>query len=380
MIGQSYRRSRHGAGFSLIELMLALALGLVIVTGIVQLFVSNSQTYTVLNGQARMQENARFALEFISRGARSAGYYGCLRDPQNLVKGLAGDWGLIPEVDVSRPVQGYEGNPGGTWTPGLLTLPRSDVVDANVRYKGQGIDSRVIAPGTDVVVFRGLRQPGARLAQVLQPDGTPVVVAPGGDAGIAVNDVVMIVNCEQSAVVRVTGIATTSTEATLLLATGATATTSADGPAEVFFRNAATIDSPTGNVPFTLSFLGRSYGEDAVVSVVESTYFFIAPGLGQNNLGATPLALWQKVGTAAPAELVQGVENLQVLYGIDTTLNDQVPNANRYVTANNVPDPSQVVSVRISLTVNSVDAVDGEEQLRRTVSKTIVLRNSNPGA
>ena len=61
-------------GFSLIELMLALALGLVVVTGIVQLFIGNSQTYTVLNGQSRLQENARFGFEFITQAARSAGY------------------------------------------------------------------------------------------------------------------------------------------------------------------------------------------------------------------------------------------------------------------------------------------------------------------
>jgi hypothetical protein len=150
------------------------------------------------------------------------------------------------------------------------------------------------------------------------------------------------------------------------------------------FLNAANVVSPIGPVPFTLSFIGRSYGPDTVIGVLESTYFFVADGAGQDNLGAAPLALWQKVGDDAPVEIVQGVENLQVLYGIDTTLADGIPNANRYVTFNNLPDPddpSSVVALRVSVTVNSVDQVtDDADLLRRTVSKTILLRNANPEA
>src|SRR5690554_2018743 len=111
MIRRQIRRTRSG-GFSLVELLLALALGLVVVTGIVQLFVGNSQTYNILNGQARLQESARFALEFISQTARSAGYLGCAPQPDKLVRGLRGDWDQLPEFDVTRIVQGYD-NAGG---------------------------------------------------------------------------------------------------------------------------------------------------------------------------------------------------------------------------------------------------------------------------
>ena len=71
-VRRSGQRRRAVAGFSLIELLLALALGLVAVTGVVQLFVSNSRTYDVSTGQARLQENARFALDFVARAARSS--------------------------------------------------------------------------------------------------------------------------------------------------------------------------------------------------------------------------------------------------------------------------------------------------------------------
>jgi type IV pilus assembly protein PilW len=68
-------------GFSLIELMLALTLGAIVTFGIVQLFVGNNQTYTMLNGQSRMQEAARFAVDFVSRSARAAVISAAIRNP-----------------------------------------------------------------------------------------------------------------------------------------------------------------------------------------------------------------------------------------------------------------------------------------------------------
>jgi len=63
---------------------------------------------------------------------------------------------------------------------------------------------------------------------------------------------------------------------------------------------------------------------------------------------------------------------------VDTTLTDGISNANQYVDFNDVPDPNQVVSLRISVAVNSVDTVDAGNRLSRTFSKTVLLRNANP--
>ncbi len=78
--------SRHKQrGLSLVELMVALALGMVLMAGFVQIFMSVRSTYAVNEASSRMQENGRFALEFISQHARMAGY----RDPKHIDRPLA---------------------------------------------------------------------------------------------------------------------------------------------------------------------------------------------------------------------------------------------------------------------------------------------------
>ncbi len=150
------------------------------------------------------------------------------------------------------------------------------------------------------------------------------------------------------------------------------------------FENAATIASPTGPIPYTLSFLGRSYSEEAVVGEVETTIFFVAPtSAGTNNRGDVPLSLWRRVGSTLAVELIEGVEDLQVLYGIDNTPADGVSDVNQYVTFANVPpDLDQIIAVRVSVTANSVDVVSdvGDGILRRTFTQTILVRNANPAA
>lgn len=328
---------RRTSGFSLVELLLALVLGLVVVTGIVQLFVGNSRTYNVLTGQARMQENARFALEFITQAARSAGYFGCSLDRTNYVNGLGGEWQNIPdrEWDITQIIQADAG-----W-----------------------------------VRFRGTRLPAQRVVQVTQPDDNPVVTAPGGNPGFAVGDIVVLSSCEQGAVFRVTGMNTVGNEAELLhqpAPPGGCA-----GSPYTAVGNAQCVVGIDGFVPYTLSMLSRSYGADSTVGALENATFFIAPGADGND------ALWQDVNGIAN-ELVSGVEDLQVLFGIDNDPGDGVARVAQYVDFGNLPDPndlSNVVALRISVTVNSVDEVtDDGNLLRRTYSKTIQMRNSNPEA
>lgn len=60
-------------GFTLIEVMIAIALGLVLGIGIVSLFSTTSHTNKLQNGLARLQENGRFAASTMERDLRMVG-------------------------------------------------------------------------------------------------------------------------------------------------------------------------------------------------------------------------------------------------------------------------------------------------------------------
>ena len=64
---------RHQAGFSLVELMIAITLGLVVLLAVGSIYIGSRQTYRVQEDNARIQEAGRYALEVIGRSIRQAG-------------------------------------------------------------------------------------------------------------------------------------------------------------------------------------------------------------------------------------------------------------------------------------------------------------------
>ena len=70
---------RLASGFSLIELMVALVLGLLVTGAAFAILQSNQATYRSNEGLNRIQENARIAFELMSRDIRAAGGSACSR-------------------------------------------------------------------------------------------------------------------------------------------------------------------------------------------------------------------------------------------------------------------------------------------------------------
>ena len=64
-------------GLSLVELLIALVLGLVLMSGVIQVFITTKQAYNLNEEMTWIQENARFSMGFLSEDLRMAGYYGC---------------------------------------------------------------------------------------------------------------------------------------------------------------------------------------------------------------------------------------------------------------------------------------------------------------
>lgn len=353
--GPSRKRARRACGASLIELMLALGLGVIVASGAARLFADSQRGYVLLHGQTRMQESARQALDFIARSVRSAGYMGCRSASITVQKTLNGAWDSIFEVDVSRPVEAFDGTDARgspeSWTPSLSRLPRKGVQ----RAFGRGVDVGAILPLTDVLVLRRVAWPGARLAEAAEPDSFPVV-QDDGELGLDAGDFAVISDCRQATLFRVNRIERENRIATLVLATG-----------ERLFDNGP-------GVP--LSATGMPYGtetspEGAAVFGVVTEIYFVARGSGRNNVGSVPSSLWRKTTTDRPVELIQGIEDLQVRLGVDGNRDGAV---DRYALAGDARG-QDVRSIDVRLTSNSVDAVDGAEPMRRTFSRVISLRN-----
>lgn len=89
------QRSRRSRGFSLTELLVAMVVGLLLMAGLVTLMVNSKKNYAQQDYSARLQENARFAVQFLTYDIRMAGYYGCSND-------IVND-GSVTAFDVPNP-------------------------------------------------------------------------------------------------------------------------------------------------------------------------------------------------------------------------------------------------------------------------------------
>jgi type IV pilus assembly protein PilW len=137
MTPQSLPRRPTGQGFSIPELLVALAIGMLILAGMTTLFVRNSRTQTEVERANRQIENGRYAIGLLSTDLRNAGFYGefdptPLADPPGVPDPCAP---TLPALRAALPlhVQGYA---AGATLPSCL----SDV-----------------KPGTAVVVVRHTR-------------------------------------------------------------------------------------------------------------------------------------------------------------------------------------------------------------------------------
>jgi type IV pilus assembly protein PilW len=133
-------------------------------------------------------------------------------------------------------------------------------------------------------------------------------------------------------------------------------------------------------------------GKLETFSFRDVTYF-----IGKRDTSATtPPSLYRAVGSTA-REMVEGVENMQILYGVDTThLAEKQRTAGKYVTADQVGAGgwNDVVSVKISVLMRSFEKNTSGTQtinfnnvalsyndgyLRQAYSTTITLRNRTVG-
>lgn len=146
--------TRRNAGFGLIELLIALALGVLLVSGATQVFLSARETYLAQYAAAIAQEDARFVLSKIAQEIRMIGMFGCLSADSIInapavfqtpvswqgaagsrswrfvsgdvgLQGTRPDWTVVS--DCKRYAQAYAGQPGPL-APGETAFALRNVV------------------------------------------------------------------------------------------------------------------------------------------------------------------------------------------------------------------------------------------------------------
>lgn len=81
------------SGFSLVELMIAMTLGLVTVGAVGWVYLGTSQTYRSQDSLARLQEGARYAFEVIGNDVRMTGAHACFSASEtNVINGFDTRW------------------------------------------------------------------------------------------------------------------------------------------------------------------------------------------------------------------------------------------------------------------------------------------------
>jgi type IV pilus assembly protein PilW len=342
-------RPRRLAGFTLVELMVALALGLVLAYTMASVYGSTKAAFRRMDELSSMQRSVRTAFEYLAGDARMVGHLGCFTRRDS-------GFTPFPAVDLTNNYAvGVEGYDYQNSAPGQLTLagasPANDTSAsdwaANLPSAGgttpmplATIDPAGLTPGSDVLVIRTVV-------------GRPVRLTAPTTAGAGTISIESIAG----------GKCSDGTSKVSGLCAGSHALIASCTSARVF-----SVASITGSPAATLAMNG-SLGGDPIYPPAEAEVFplqTIVYYVKQSSSGSST-SLYRRIfdGNAAGGheqELIEGVESLQVTYGVDTTVPpDGVIDA--YVTANNVGAWSGVVAIRMGLLLRALTPTDADVPL-----------------
>jgi len=329
-------------GFSLIELMVAMTIGLLLTIGVVQIFSASRSSYQLDEGLARAQENGRFAIEFLSREVRHAAHLGCRRNVSvfnNLV-------GANPIFQVTG-VLGHEytatpTGPGSTYS--IPPSPSNTLAGWTPAVTTSVVPAPGALPGSDVIGIERFTPVPINIAAPTTPT-TSLFVPPALASQFRTDDILMITDCMKASVFQATNVDLGTGEITHDLGGGP--------PGNRCGVWANNVGGGGGNAAGDAC-NEQVYDTNAMIGQVATVYFYVSRDPASNRP-----TLFRNVispgGVSATAALVEGVENIQILYGMDdTTPPDGIPE--RYIAANNVSDFTRVVSIRIGVMVDSVNA------------------------
>ncbi|KRT55381.1 PilW family protein [endosymbiont of Ridgeia piscesae] len=123
---KKYPMRRLCQGLTLVELMIALVLSLLLMSGAISIFMSSKQTFKLEENVSRIQESMRYVASRFINDFAGGGFYGCAQSSKdgnsnvtNVVSYSGGDDWKTPLYDFAQPLIGVEGASGA---PDSLTM------------------------------------------------------------------------------------------------------------------------------------------------------------------------------------------------------------------------------------------------------------------
>lgn len=363
----SSRSGMHGV--SMVELMVSMALGLLIVATIGYAYLASRQAFRTMESLSRMQENARFAFETMANDLRMAGFIGCPSGTVTNTLNDSSDWDLF-----GQPLFGFEGGAG---------LP------AEISGEVANRDAVTVlrADNANEYIVASHNPPAAQLQLTATHN-------------IKQGEILVACDATHAAVFQMTNVNNNNTIDVIVHNSGnATAPGNytkgfgiPPGASSPFNPWASCQSDPaqawcddTNGTAYTLTAGSRIFRLSA------HTYYVGTNSAGESTLYRQKLGAAGGNASSSAEELAEGVEDMQLTYGVDTSAPaDGAVDA--YVTADNVADWSKVLSVRITLLMtrslseinttapqtyayNGTTTVPSDRRFRKVFTTVIAVRN-----
>lgn len=347
----SPRRVGRNGGFTLIELMIAMILGLVVIAGVTSVFLAGQQSFRTNNALANVEDGSRIAFELMARDIREAGQTGC-DSTSNRISNVLNN--------------GPHGPSGGTAGPSTWWADW-----------GNAVHGYPDSSGNDPALTGGNQVPGTASLHILSGGNlaASVVPNPGSSTQNAANITLNQASNELQVgdVVIVCSYTGTVPHATILQITN--------------FKQGNTIvvhNTGTGTPGNCSKGLGYPtlcdgangsqymFPPNSLIAKLTAADWYIGYNGNGNGKSLYRMALQNNGSgkiTSVPQEMVRNVTGMSITYL-------QPPNTN-FVTAANVTDWSVVSAARVTLTLESTfqrATVDAKPVVRQ-YSATTTIRN-----
>ena len=313
-----------------------MTLGLFLLAGMISVFAGNKHSSEINTALANIQENARFALGAIAQDARMAGYQGCVDLNKGAARNVATDLPMDAGLNLyATATSGSVVTSSTTWAP-----------DPPLGVAPIGFAIPTDSPATVGTHTLALQFANVNTGELADQLKVGVFASAAGDIvlnadiGLAAGDLAIIADCDESNLFRVSNV----------VANGAQAVISHAAPA-----NSGNFSKAFG-APNTLA-------QTEVMQFNSNVYYIADTGL-TNVDGDSISALFQQSlpyndANNPPTELVQGVENMRIAFGIR-----QGNNAIRYVTPDSgAYDPTRIESIQIGLLISSWDRIAQQDDM-----------------